>query len=123
MNKSKEFTKKDLKTGMQVTLRNGERLTVMLETPAGNFLASLIGKQYTLLSNYRENLTNSFDIQFDIIRVYKSENAYDYLGIFPPHNEIWSEENKIEITVNVNGKEVSPSKISKETWDNIRENN
>lgn len=112
------MTKEDLKTRMLIsTQQNGIGLVL------GNFIYYKSGG-YDHIYSIPIDL-NSRDLRFIVINSVSKVLDGDNLAI-----RNWSEEtinrnllwsyNQISIKVTVNGKEVSPSAISEETWKNLR---
>ena len=67
--KEKEMTKKELKTGMVVEYRNGDKRIVLLDTPIGDALIGNIG--WVDLYYYTNDLRNATASGFDIVAVYE----------------------------------------------------
>ncbi|MCE5227905.1 MAG: hypothetical protein LLG05_18855 [Porphyromonadaceae bacterium] len=65
----KMFTKYDLKTGMRVQKRNGDKYLVLLNTPEGDILISESG--WTSLKNIRADFTSTYGREYDIVRAFK----------------------------------------------------
>ena len=74
------FTKKDLKTGMMVFNKYGQRAIVLLGTANGDILA---GDFWHPLSNYNDDLKdeNSSNGKDDIMEIYLPKYNCDYLQI------------------------------------------
>lgn len=70
------MTKADLKTGMVVELRNGDKFLVMLNPDCEDReLISFYGG-FMKLNNYDDNLNdNEGDAEYDIIKVYTAETS------------------------------------------------
>ena len=76
--KNQTFTKKDLKTGMAVRLRNGDIGHVLLDTPLGDIIRYMQdGDSWGRLSNYTSDLLSSG-------ASVKSLNPYDIMEVFSP---------------------------------------
>lgn len=91
----KEFTKKDLKSGMWVELRNGARRLVLTDVNTihyGEQDFALIGDNYfTISSSYNEDLTNKFSGGMSIDKVFCNKVDSDtYKG--RELNVIWERE-------------------------------
>ena len=67
------FTKSDLKSGMTVTLRDGDKFLVVLETKIGDALLNT--KIFDFLDNYSENMINVDFPHLDIVKVEQSLNS------------------------------------------------
>lgn len=65
----KEFTKSDLKDGMVVDLRNGDRLIKLGETITDD------EGHLNICGSYNENMTNRIRHEYDIMKVYKCNRA------------------------------------------------
>ena len=63
----KQFTKADLRTGMRVETRDGDRYTVYLGTEDGDIIQ---GKWWSFLNHYENDLTGNRDSSLDIVKVY-----------------------------------------------------
>lgn len=70
------FTKKDLKSGMVVEVRCGERYLVLADPSNWLYLINDHGR--LLISNFNENLESLVNNNFDITHVY---NPLNYLSI------------------------------------------
>jgi len=97
-----------------VDLKVGDKVKVIIKFKSNEFGSTVN------LGNFNENITlNSIQtvssIGFSYISINNHQNACPFFCL-----EKVVEEPKLEITVKVNGKEVSPSTLSKKTWDNIR---
>lgn len=105
-----EFSKKDLKSGMVVELRDGSRfLTVEI-----NGRLDLIGKDtWDSLSLYNENLTDA-DRDFDIVKVYETYPR-PFGRMLKGGILIWERKEPKEMTIDDIEKELGyPVKIVKE---------
>jgi hypothetical protein len=72
----KEFTKKDLKTGMWVECKNGKRYLAMLNVDCvydNNILVNNNG--WLDLKSHNDNLTHKYEGEYSIIKVYKNNFA------------------------------------------------
>ena len=90
------MTKKDLKTGMRVTTRNGNKYLIFLNTNDGDYMANYNRETYVALHNVDDNLSSSCSSDFDIIEVYAFTNGG---GLLDPDNyweKIWNRETEIE---------------------------
>lgn len=68
------MTKKDLRTGMVVEIRNGAKYTVMLNAQSGTDNDDILANHeggFVRLSNYRDDLSDKNNDDFDIIRVFE----------------------------------------------------
>ena len=72
----KDFTKDDLKTGMVVVLRNGDKYQVMLNTGAKDALISENGNYLYLSDDYKDNLIFNNLHEFDIMAVKEVCSTY-----------------------------------------------
>ena len=76
--KNQTFTKKDLKTGMAVRLRNGDIGHVLLDTPLGDIIRYMQDVDtWDRLSDYTSDLLSS---EVSV----KSPNPYDIMEVFSP---------------------------------------
>jgi hypothetical protein len=75
----KEMKKSDLKTGMWVERRNGEKTIVLLGTSKGDFLKSLKGGTHGHLERINEDLTSKTSKDLDIVKIWNQEYEYEYL--------------------------------------------
>ena len=122
--KNNKMTKSDLKTGMLLETRDESLRIVLLGTLMGDGLKGE-GTLYGDLDYYSEDLTYDGNLgdRLTVMKVYKPRFNYNLLSFdLSNYKLIWERERerKIEITVTVNGKKVSPSALSKETWNNLR---
>jgi len=69
--KEKEMTKSELKTGMVVECRIGDKCMVLLDTPKGDIL--LQEDVWLCMGNYKDDMRNTIDGDFDIIAVYEPQ--------------------------------------------------
>lgn len=72
--KEKEMTKSELKTGMVVECRNGDKYTVLINTPMGDILVCENG--WFCLQDYKDDMRNTVDGAFDIIAVYSPDDEF-----------------------------------------------
>jgi len=117
-------TVKELRTGDTIVFENGDWIKVMRDT-ARQCSDMLIGRYIN--GNPKYTPMWSDDIQFNsklftsgrvstILRP-APKQFYD----IPPTGEIiWKSEDKLEVSVKLNGNLVLPSSISEETWNNLR---
>ena len=73
------FTKSDLKTGMGVVLRNGDKAHVLLGTDDGDVMRFLEKDTWDTLKSANEDLTWKGMDNFDIVEVYSTKLASRYL--------------------------------------------
>ena len=73
------FTKSDLKTGMGVVLRNGDKGHVLLGTDDGDVMRFLEKDTWDTLKSANEDLTWKGMGNFDIVEVYSTKLASRYL--------------------------------------------
>jgi len=73
------FTKSDLKTGMGVVLRNGDKGHVLLGTGDGDVMRFLRKDSWDTLDSVNEDLTWKGLDKFDIVEVYSTTLASRYL--------------------------------------------
>lgn len=73
------FTKSDLKTGMGVVLRNGDKAHVLLGTDDGDVMRFLEKDTWDTLKLANEDLTWKGSDKFDIVEVYSAKLASRYL--------------------------------------------
>ena len=73
------FTKSDLKTGMGVVLRNGDKAHVLLGTDYGDVMRFLEKDTWDTLDSANEDLTWKGMDNFDIVEVYSTKLASRYL--------------------------------------------
>ena len=92
----KEFTKKDLKSGMWVELRNGEQHIVILNSVSRDdeLLVDIISDKngYLNLDNYSCSLNNEMYDAYDIMRVFNMHRGCLISGINTNSNLIWERE-------------------------------
>ena len=74
-----QFTKSDLKTGMGVVLRNGDKAHVLLGTGDGDVMRFLEKDTWDTLKSANEDLTWKGMDNFDIVEVYSTKLASRYL--------------------------------------------
>ena len=74
-----QFTKSDLKTGMGVVLRNGDKGHVLLGTDDGDVMRFLRKDSWDTLDSANEDLTWKGSSKFDIVEVYSTTLASRYL--------------------------------------------
>ena len=74
-----QFTKSDLKTGMGVVLRNGDKAHVLLGTDDGDVMRFLEKDTWDTLKSANEDLTWKGMDNFDIVEVYSTKLASRYL--------------------------------------------
>ena len=96
---------------MQVELRNGDRYVVMLDTPKGNMLCRVVDDDtWCNLSDYDDNLCYSGIHRLDIVKVFSSELAHQFIS----HKMadvylVW--ERKEDVLITVDGVEYSQSTV------------
>ncbi len=75
------FTKSDLKTGMGVVLRDGDKGHVLLGTEAGDVIRLIDGDNHQWMSteDYDSEMCDSDMERLDIMEVYSSKLAYSYV--------------------------------------------
>ena len=73
----KQFTKKDLKTGMIIETKDGHKAMVLLGTNNGDIIS---GEIWSPLECYVDDLTCRVDRQMDIIKVYQPKTNKQYLN-------------------------------------------
>lgn len=83
------MTKSDLKDGMVVELRDGDKRLVLYAK-----LLSLDG--YDSISSYTEDLKHKNDNGYDIVKIYKGQ-AYSIDEIFKSLSLIWERKSEAEI--------------------------
>jgi hypothetical protein len=98
------MTKSKLKTGMVVTLRDGNKHQVYINavtslSPDGhNFLTN--GCIWHDLESYNEDLTNIFDKKWDIVMVqYVDRTVMVYSGMNNANEVVWKREEPKKMTV------------------------
>ena len=89
--------KSDLKTGMWVEYRSGEKRMVALNTPYGDVLVTT-NSGHTKLLDFTENLTHQDFKNMDIVAVYQSRAYKDILQEYKAE-KIWQREETIEMTI------------------------
>ena len=95
----REFTKKDLKSGMLVQIRDGRYLKVITDNPIhkGTITISMTGNNVMSEGSVGNNLKNNSGASYDIIRVYIPKTAKDIFNFSTEgHKLIWEEPKKIE---------------------------
>jgi hypothetical protein len=129
-NKStKQFTKSDLKTGMWVELRNGEKSLVFLNTKHGDIFSS--NDTWGSLGGYSEDLTlkdeEIDDIQYDIVKVYQPTCNRDYYNFDSHSKVVWERKeekpkNKIdkEVITNITYNNEPITLVHKDNWTTVR---
>lgn len=97
--KNKQFTKSDLKTGMWIELRDGDKGMVLLNTNSGDIFSG--HDLWGSLSEYKDDLTSKHSKQFDVVRIYQpSANRYYYnIEIGIGLKTIWQREEKPKNTI------------------------
>lgn len=99
--KEKQFTKSDLKTGMWVEYRNGDKRMAVIDSINGDVFVSSEG--YICIKDYNNNLTiETYQRDLDVVKVFKPKtfcSMYrgDYLELIWQRSE--EPKNKIEKTV------------------------
>ena len=116
----KKMKKSDLRTGMQVEYRSGERRLVLLNTVEGDRLVKPNGILHAYLNEFNDDLTYSRNKEMDIVKVYQGQVHTCHREEADEIHCIWEREVKLEVTVKVNGKIVDPKEISVQTWRNLR---
>ena len=73
--------KSELKTGMQVETRDGERYVVLLDTPSGDVIVKVGGNNWDELNNYNKLMlfNNKEFLKSDIVKVYSNTFSNQYL--------------------------------------------
>lgn len=91
--------KSDLKTGMQVELRDGSRCIVLLGTPKGDVLKDLNDTTWLSLDSLNESLVGGGERDFDVMSVFLSAYPYQYVIEMPDDACVWrrDEVEKIDI--------------------------
>ena len=112
--KNQTFTKKDIKTGMAVRLRNGDIGHVLLDTPLGDIIRHMQDGTWSRLANYTSDLLRSgafvrSPTPYDIMEVFSPKYACTLLGteLATVDYSIWT---RTEIPV----RRVSVSELEKE---------
>lgn len=73
--------KSDLKTGMVVELKDGDKMVVLLNTINGDLFKSINkGTAWDTLRYYDEDLKNNQNLGLDVMKVYRYMHEYRYLG-------------------------------------------
>ena len=103
--KGKEMTKNDLKDGMIVELRKGEKRLVLYTK-----LLSLNG--YDNISSYTEDLKHKNYNDYDIVKIYKGQ-AYRIDEIFKNVSLIWERKEKSESEINLEKIQTQIEKLNK----------
>lgn len=104
------MTLNDLKTGMIVTWRNGEKATVLRDTinfeslwlAGRNFLVQCSGDGWIALANYNDDFTNKFVDGYDIVKVEVPKNpcdCFDYERRNFKSKVVWEKETAVKMTV------------------------
>lgn len=104
------MTLNDLKTGMIVTWRNGEKATVLRDTvnfkrlckQGRSFLVKCSGDGWTALSNYDDDFKNRFADSYDIVKVEVPDHPYycfDYECSNYNSEVVWEENPVVKMTV------------------------
>lgn len=68
--------KSDLRTGMWIEKRDGNKAIILLNTKNGNIYSG--ENTWGEISNYNEDLKNSFSATHDILKVYQPTSNYAY---------------------------------------------
>lgn len=88
--------KSDLKSGMVVETRNGNRY-LLVEHRGKIFLLGYDGFNY--MSSYEEDLTMISNPDYDIDKVWNGfPSSFKYLAAFDPERAVWTREETREIT-------------------------
>ena len=74
-----QFTKSDLKTGMGVVLRSGDKAHVLLDTLGGDVLRFPDISSWSSLDRIGEDLLSESGERHDIVEVYGTEWSFKYL--------------------------------------------
>ena len=118
------MTISDLKTGMTVVRRDGSKAKVLLNIAGHHNVLLLQAGNWNSLGDYNVDLTyiGSDNEDLDIMEIhnYPIHNLLSFATSF--HIPLWKRNTEpvIELTIKINGKEVSPTEISAETWNNLR---
>ena len=103
--------KSDLKTGMQIEKRNGNRYVVMLDTMRGDVYVRVNGTKHGELNFFNDDLTYNNNSGFDIVAVYESPLTYRYLTReFDESECIWKRKEEKPV-VTLDGVEYSESTL------------
>lgn len=103
--KGKEMTKNDLKDGMIVELRKGEKRLVLY--------TKLLGLNcYDNISSYTEDLKHKNYNDYDIVKIYKGQ-AYRINEIFKNVSLIWEREEKSESEIKLEKIQEQIEKLNK----------
>lgn len=108
--KYEKMTPADLKTGMIVTWRSGEKATVLRDTPKfgrlldtdRDFLVRCSGDGWTTLANYNDDFTNKFVDRYDIVKVEVPDHHYDCFDYERDNfnsKVVWEEKTTVKMTV------------------------
>lgn len=104
------MTKNELKTGMVVTLRNGDKLRVFRdyasdwtqdENESVCMVSTVCANDWWKLSAYTDDMKYEDDETCDIMEVYRPYHPYDFLRDFDEsrYNLIWKREDPKEMTM------------------------
>lgn len=107
--KRKEMTKNDLKDGMIVELRNGDKRLILL-----NKFYKLTGEKIVNADSFENNLKHNKYKNLDIIKVYNTE-GYNLTNIFFQDNLtlIWERKEKSESEINLEKIQIQIEKLNK----------
>lgn len=93
----KTFTKDDLKTGMLVELRDGEKYMVFKDAPSLNTagtdcLVNINRDDWFYLSNFTDSIhlvNSNHSSDWDIVRVFQAKHPYAFTGVGSEYQLIW----------------------------------
>lgn len=98
----KRFIKDELKTGMLVELRNGEKYKVLKDYETFICGKGMISNKsgFIPLLNFSKNLNNSFGVKYDIIKIYKPKGDCYFFNYNMQNFElIWEREQTRKMTL------------------------
>lgn len=96
--KEKEITKSDLKTGMVVECRNGDKYMVLLDTPTSDIL--VCGDGWVRLQHYEDDLHVVGIEKFDIVAVYSPDEGWQMIyEYWDTQKCIWRRSEVKEVTL------------------------
>lgn len=97
------MTKSELKTGMIITNRNGDKFMVFRKASVRDeserdFLVEIYGRVFSELYNYDESMMSYVDTQFDIMRVEQCDAVRDLLNPKRETTLLWKRKEKKRYT-------------------------
>ena len=101
--------KSDLKSGMQIEQRDGDRMIVFIDSPAGDVFVKVNGDDCDRLNMFDEDLCHEYNKEYDVVKIYSSDDITGYNNKISSEDLIW--ERKEDSIVTFDGVDYSESTL------------